>query len=928
MQENALAREVGKCLGISDEKLINWEAMGDTVCLGEQLRKVLEPSCSDPEEHCPLNLTAVDALLDELAAFSRWTEKSIRDRFPKKRRQRQDVLKQLFRPMTPFDAACLAQIILRDVRPLMYPLCEKQMHYTAALKEFKSNCVIELNRLPAMKVWDPTLVFLKSHRVCFSLEHAADAFERGVPMTEPVYGLQLEIPKSQKGRNLQHALSFFSGSKQVWAETKYDGERAQIHVRFTNGVPRIKIFSKSRRDSTLDRVAVHPIIADCLSRYDIQNIILDAEMVACSGQVIESFWKIRPLIESTAIGARRKTINEPEQETQDSQFTQSTAESDCPSHLALVFFDVMLLNGESLLDREYSERRGILETVIRVLPGKAMLAERWEIPMNYRKKGGLAGWVIPSKRAAALRKEDEEYSSPENTLGGIFAEILASHKEGLVLKAAESGYNDWKLPWVKLKMDYIPGLGDSVDLAILGAGWRKERGNELRVPRTTYTTFFIGALQNAKAVAADPNTKPDFMIHFTASYGLSRDQLEEINFLIKSSEPVPFRGDQTRRDFLPYDFNLGTQEKPQVLLRQPLLAELFGDRFIRRSDDHPFEIRWPRILKVHRTSERSWRAGLSLHDLQVVAATALGLDQDIVQNVRRIWKRENSVQPGDDWDVRCQKWEKDLGVEGSRRKTKVRDPASPRKRQRPLNGHKEASQPTEDSNDPPSGSQPLRIATNLPESSTSTSEMQNSASGNQPSEERCAASENSRTPPTSLFLATRRKYPSPPTSPAQATPPSPVVVQVQMDDTRIEHEHSPVAVQNVDSGPALVEFLQNAVIWYDPSSPVNSFRDDQGAITPLLETHLRNNRVHGPEALLTGCGWHPTTSRSPWVDKAVVFLDPTTQNSRIFEQGLLSLLKTRMSSISGRIRRPMWVFNGQTFDWNKPYRDQVLRVVE
>ena len=69
---------------------------------------------------------------------------------------------------------------------------------------------------------------------------------------------QEQIPKCVKGQGTAQALQVLKDADKVWVETKYDGERAQIHVRLEeDGLPRIKIFSKSGRDSTLDRAGIH-----------------------------------------------------------------------------------------------------------------------------------------------------------------------------------------------------------------------------------------------------------------------------------------------------------------------------------------------------------------------------------------------------------------------------------------------------------------------------------------------------------------------------------------------------------------------------------------------------------------------------------------------------------------------------------------------
>lgn len=106
----------------------------------------------------------------------------------------------------------------------------------------------------------------------------------------------------------------------------------------------------------------------------------------------------------------------------------SDASDNGTRHLALVFFDVLVLDSKSLLRTPYSTRRDLLESVIQIAPGYAMLAERFVIPLNGPR--GIHG------AAEQLRN--------------IWAKTIAECEEGLVLKGDEGLYNHHRSSWVKV----------------------------------------------------------------------------------------------------------------------------------------------------------------------------------------------------------------------------------------------------------------------------------------------------------------------------------------------------------------------------------------------------------------------------------------------------------------------------------------------
>ncbi|KAI0761918.1 hypothetical protein BC629DRAFT_1682669 [Irpex lacteus] len=598
------------------------QAQQDATCFGETVVKALRFMSMTSEDS--LSMHEVDALLTELASTCAFSSSTIRHSTTNSSTKRtpRAILTLLYTFLSPSSSGYLTQIILKDLRPILYPISET--HYTASLLQYNSRSVSMLSKEDVMKAWDASGRMLRMYRVRASLEDAASAFESeggsGSWDVTPQIGVPVQIPKCLKARGCADTIKHLRGSTKLWVETKYDGERAQIHVEVDErGKSRITIFSKSRRDSTMDRFGVHHIIRQvlglaendendkgvgCAPRIK-KNVILEAEMVAFSEALnkVDEFWRIRSLIASTARGVRHRPPPKPrsnpaldsdsdseygdddEHEAASQASLLSTTAPSTTHHLALIFFDILLLDSRSLFQHTYAQRRSILEELLApgLKDGYAMLAERTCVDVC-AEHGGV------------------------EKLERVFAGLMSRHEEGAVVKAEEGVYGaPWGLSrWVKLKADYIPGYWDTVDLALLGAGWDKDRAAELRVSSSVYTTFYFGALANPEDLLTNPDAKPHFKGIFTSSYGLNREQLEELNFLIRSSDPIACESNKKRP--LPemhYTLDMPHHlKRPLVLLQKPLLAELFGAGFTKSPGCTFYELRFPRITKFYPRSSR------------------------------------------------------------------------------------------------------------------------------------------------------------------------------------------------------------------------------------------------------------------------------------------------------------------------------------
>lgn len=209
------------------------------------------------------------------------------------------------------------------------------------------------------------------------------------------------------------------------AEEKYDGERVQIH----KDGDLIKAFSRRLEDIT----AQYPDIIEAVRKSVLADkIVLDGEIVAYSelekkGIRIEEFYPFQNLMQR-----RRKYEIEKYREKRP---------------VAVFFFDILYLNGESLLKKTYPERRTLLEKHITG-----------------------SGIVHLARRTVTENIEEIEE---------FFNETIEKGLEGIVVKSTgygsvyEAGKRSWL--WLKWKQEYSEGMRETFDLVVVGSYYGRGR---------------------------------------------------------------------------------------------------------------------------------------------------------------------------------------------------------------------------------------------------------------------------------------------------------------------------------------------------------------------------------------------------------------------------------------------------------------------
>ncbi|KAF0645811.1 hypothetical protein FPSE5266_03554 [Fusarium pseudograminearum] len=367
-------------------------------------------------------------------------------------------------------------------------------------------------------------------------------------------GVPLKPMLAKPTKAITEVLDRFEGQK-FTCEYKYDGERAQIHYVAKDAPQELNEASQgaakevaagvasifSRNSEDLSRK--YPDILAKLHTWvklDTKSFVLDCETVA---------WDVdeKKVLPFQQLMTRKK---------------KDVKVEDVKVKVCVFAFDLLYLNGEAVVEKALRERRELLQTAFNPVEGEFAFATH----MDGQELDEIQVFLDESVKASC---------------------------EGLMVKMLdgdESGYEPSKRSrnWLKIKKDYLSGVGDSLDLVVLGAYYGKGK-------RTSVYGAFLLACYN-------PNSEK-YETVCNIGTGFSEQVLEDLHKQLSEitiDRPKPF-----------YSHSSGGQHQPDIWFEPKYVWEVktadltLSPRYkagaqegVDPSGNKGISLRFPRFIRV------------------------------------------------------------------------------------------------------------------------------------------------------------------------------------------------------------------------------------------------------------------------------------------------------------------------------------------
>ncbi|KAK3378484.1 hypothetical protein B0H63DRAFT_248675 [Podospora didyma] len=570
IREKKLQTIIGRGLFLGRSRILElerWTVAGSGVDLADCVSDILTQTPSPPS--CEnVTVEEIDDLLHSIAAGCRFSSPAVRSSAPSERRLTDNelALGDLYRRLTARDAKWLTRLILKNFEPVVL---DPQTVYRSCHPLLPAILQVQDD----FTVVGATLARQRHERTVTGRANLADYLK-------PALGVKVGRQPWIKGRSIKHCLDMSLG--RMSCEEKVDGEYCQIHIDLSKDRDCIQIFSKSGKDSTNDRMSLHDSIRQSLQLGQTscplkKGCILEGELVVYSDKdtKILDFHKIRKHV------SRSGTFIRTDQDSQRHSW----------EHLMIVYYDLLMVDDESLLAVRQSERFQRLKDLVTIVPGRSVLVKR-EI-------------IDCTKRSAA------------SDLRRAFARCITSHGEGLVLKQDDPYFNfdTSRKPYsccaIKLKKDYIGHFGDIGDFAVVGARYDATKAKTYGIPNLKWTHFYVGCLENKDEVERF-HKPPKFVV--TNVVELNVTQLKMFVTFVNPQSVAP---EENKATYFRVEMGVDNGKRPSAVFPVPPVFDLRCFSFDMVGNTGFCSPRFPMVNKIH--CDRTYRDALSFAELQEMA---------------------------------------------------------------------------------------------------------------------------------------------------------------------------------------------------------------------------------------------------------------------------------------------------------------------